>query len=156
MERFRHRRDLTSGGGLPIAGTFSERYLTERRGLDIRHLDLAHVLRWHARYSCMVALMTDAVTGEPIGIHRTYLDSAGAKRERRMRDEPYDPFDAVSGTTGLTGAADTVLVLSRSSQGTVLYGRGRDIEEIENSAVLRQDNGAVDRVGQCRRCAAVR
>ncbi|MBZ0139776.1 MAG: helicase RepA family protein [Pseudorhodoplanes sp.] len=49
------------------------------------------------------------------------------------RDEPYDPFDAVSGTTGLTGAADTVLVLSRSSQGTTLYGRGRDIEEIETA-----------------------
>jgi AAA domain-containing protein len=44
------------------------------------------------------------------------------------RDEPYDPFDAVSGTTGLTGAADTVLVLSRSSQGTTLYGRGRDVK----------------------------
>jgi len=34
----------------------------------------------------MVALMTDAVTGKPTGIHRTYLDYAGAERERRMLD----------------------------------------------------------------------
>jgi AAA domain len=47
------------------------------------------------------------------------------------REEPLDPFDAVSGTTGLTAAPDTVLILLRSSQGTTLYGRGRDIEEID-------------------------
>jgi hypothetical protein len=45
-----------------------------------------------------------------------------------------DPFDAVSGTTGLTAAPDTVLILSRSSQGTTLYARGRDIEEIDMAA----------------------
>ncbi len=50
---------------------------------------------------------------------------------RKMEAE--DPFDTVSGTTGFTGAADTVLVLARDSQGTTLYGRGRDIEEIETS-----------------------
>jgi AAA domain len=45
-----------------------------------------------------------------------------------------DPFDTVSGSTGLTGAADTVLVLARDPQGgTTLYGRGRDIEEIETA-----------------------
>jgi hypothetical protein len=42
-----------------------------------------------------------------------------------------DPFDAVSGSTGLTGAMDTVLVLSRAAEGVTLYGRGRDIEEVE-------------------------
>lgn len=44
-----------------------------------------------------------------------------------------DPFDSVSGTRGLTGAADTVLVLKKehSSGRTVLYGRGRDVAEIE-------------------------
>lgn len=42
-----------------------------------------------------------------------------------------DPLDTVSGTTGLTGAADTVLVLNRTSQGVTLVGRGRDIEEID-------------------------
>lgn len=57
------------------------------------------------------------------------------------RDEPYDPFDAVSGTTGLTGAADTVLVLSRNSQGTTLYGRGRDIEEVETALSFDKTTG---------------
>jgi RecA-family ATPase len=51
---------------------------------------------------------------------------------RKMDAE--DPIDTVSGTLGLTGAADTVLVLDRRSDtGMTLYGRGRDIEEIETA-----------------------
>lgn len=44
-----------------------------------------------------------------------------------------DPFYTVSGSTGLTGAADTTLILAKrpSEDGVVLYGRGRDLEEIE-------------------------
>jgi RecA-family ATPase len=45
-----------------------------------------------------------------------------------------DPIDTVSGTTGLTAVVDTILVLLRSTQGTVLYGRGRDTEEFEKAA----------------------
>ena len=63
------------------------------------------------------------------------------------RDEPYDPFDAVSGTTGLTGAADTVLVLSRNPQGTTLYGRGRDIEEIETALAFDRVAGLWSALG---------
>jgi hypothetical protein len=44
-----------------------------------------------------------------------------------------DPLDTVSGTLGFTGAADSVLVLNRDSQGVTFYGRGRDIEEIETA-----------------------
>lgn len=49
-----------------------------------------------------------------------------------------DPFDEVSGTRGLTGAADTVLVIRRDNTGgasfrATLYGRGRDIPEIETA-----------------------
>jgi hypothetical protein len=44
-----------------------------------------------------------------------------------------DPFEKVSGTLGLSGAADSVLVLDRDSSGTTLYGRGRDIEEVETA-----------------------
>lgn len=44
-----------------------------------------------------------------------------------------DPLDQVSGTTGLSGSADTVLVLNRTSSGTTLHGRGRDIEDIEKA-----------------------
>ena len=44
-----------------------------------------------------------------------------------------DPLEAVSGTNGVTGAADAVLVLNRGAKGTTLYGRGRDIEDIETA-----------------------
>lgn len=55
---------------------------------------------------------------------------------RKMDAE--DPFDTVSGSRGLTGAADTVLVLRRDggNRNPMLYGRGRDIEEIENAMVF--------------------
>ena len=49
-----------------------------------------------------------------------------------------DPLDTVSGTLGFTGAADSVLVLNRDSQGVTLYGRGRDIEEIETAVKFDQ------------------
>jgi hypothetical protein len=44
-----------------------------------------------------------------------------------------DPFEKVSGTLGLSGAADTTIVLDRDSNGATLYGRGRDVEEIESA-----------------------
>lgn len=44
-----------------------------------------------------------------------------------------DPFEKVSGTFGLSGAADTVMILDRDSSGTTIYGRGRDIQEIETA-----------------------
>lgn len=47
-----------------------------------------------------------------------------------------DPLDMVSGTTGLTGAVDTILILSRGGHGVTLYGRGREIEEIETALEL--------------------
>ena len=56
---------------------------------------------------------------------------------RKMLAE--DPLEAVSGTNGVTGAADAVLVLNRDAKGTTLYGRGRDIEEIETA--MRFDAG---------------
>jgi DNA-binding transcriptional ArsR family regulator len=52
---------------------------------------------------------------------------------RKMDAE--DPFDSVSGTRGLTGAADSVLVLKKdgATATPVIYGRGRDLEEIESA-----------------------
>ena len=50
-----------------------------------------------------------------------------------------DPFEKVSGTLGLSGAADTVLILDRDGQGTTLYGRGRDIEEIETAVQFNKE-----------------
>jgi RecA-family ATPase len=51
--------------------------------------------------------------------------------QRKMDSD--DPFDTVSGTHGLTGAADNVLILDRSAGGTILHGRGRDLEDIEKA-----------------------
>jgi hypothetical protein len=51
----------------------------------------------------------------------------------RKGAEDNDPFEKVSGTLGLSGAADAVLILDRDANGCTLYGRGRDIEEIETA-----------------------
>ncbi|MER9841089.1 AAA family ATPase [Mesorhizobium australicum] len=42
-----------------------------------------------------------------------------------------DPVESVSGTLGLSGAADTIIILDRDTNGCTLYGRGRDIQEFE-------------------------
>jgi hypothetical protein len=53
--------------------------------------------------------------------------------------EASDPLEMISGTNGLTGAADSIMVLDRAADGPKLYGRGRDVEEVEKA--LRFDNG---------------
>ncbi|MFT4116577.1 AAA family ATPase [Bradyrhizobium sp.] len=53
--------------------------------------------------------------------------------------EASDPLEMISGTNGLTGAADSIMVLDRTTDGPKLYGRGRDVEEIEKA--LRFDGG---------------
>jgi hypothetical protein len=58
-----------------------------------------------------------------------------------------DPFDAVSGTTGLTAAPDSTLILVRGPQGTALYGRGRDIEEIETALSFDPVHGVWNALG---------
>lgn len=63
--------------------------------------------------------------------------------------EAEDPFDLVSGTRGLTGAADTVLVLHRDPRGqhSTLYGRGRDIEEVEKAVTFDPETARWSIVG---------
>lgn len=51
-----------------------------------------------------------------------------------------DPLEMLSGSNGLSGAADTILVLARDGNGVTLYGRGRDIEEVETA--ITRDSGA--------------
>jgi hypothetical protein len=58
---------------------------------------------------------------------------------RKSIGDPGDPFEKVSGTLGLSGAADTVLILDRDTQGTTLYGRGRDVEEIETALEFNKE-----------------
>jgi hypothetical protein len=68
-------------------------------------------------------------------LHRLANDSGVSiivlHHTRKMEAE--DPVDTVSGTLWLAGCADSVLILNRSSQGTTLYVRGRDIEEAEHA-----------------------
>lgn len=50
---------------------------------------------------------------------------------RKMTAE--DRQDMVSGSNGLAGAADTTLILAKTPEGPALYGRGRDVEEMEHA-----------------------
>jgi hypothetical protein len=54
--------------------------------------------------------------------------------------EADDPVDTISGSLGLAGQADTCLILARSSKGTTLYVRGRDIEEGERAIIFGSEN----------------
>jgi AAA domain-containing protein len=56
----------------------------------------------------------------------------------QRKAEAEDLFDTVSGTLGLTGAVDTIMIIDRTANGTVLAARGRDVEEI-NQAVEFND-----------------
>ncbi len=69
---------------VPLPGTLGERYLIEHRKIDVTGIDLTHVLRWHKSDRMVVALMTDAATNEPLGVHRTFLGRDGAKLKRLM------------------------------------------------------------------------
>lgn len=73
-----------------------------------------------------------------IAIQRKVAIVAVHHTRKMMAD---DPFDEVSGTRGLTGAADSVLVLKRdqAAKRSTLYGRGRDLHEIETA--MEFDNG---------------
>ena len=62
-----------------ISDTLAESYLASR-GLSYG----GSALRFHAGWRAMVALITNALTGEPQGIHRTYLDAAGKRIEKKM------------------------------------------------------------------------
>ncbi|MFN3318022.1 MAG: toprim domain-containing protein [Allorhizobium sp.] len=64
---------------VPIAGTLAETYLASRR-LTYE----GEALAFHADTRAMVALMTDATTAEPCGIHRTFLDANGEKLDKKM------------------------------------------------------------------------
>jgi RecA-family ATPase len=56
--------------------------------------------------------------------------------------EADDPFDTVSGTLGLTGCPDSIVILKRDAAGSMLLGRGRDIEEIEKAVTFNKQTCA--------------
>ena len=70
---------------MPLPGTLGQTYFIQHRKLnEIGKLNLDHALRYHPVYRMIVALMTDPVTNEPTGIHRTFLNPDGKKIERKM------------------------------------------------------------------------
>jgi putative DNA primase/helicase len=100
----------------PLDGSLGERYFVEHRKQNVRPLRLAHCLRYHADTRAVVALMTDAVSGEPVGIHRTFLDCNGAKIDRKMLGRQgvvrLTPDADVTGSLGLTeGLEDSIAAL---------------------------------------------
>jgi hypothetical protein len=101
---------------VPINGTLAEHYFVARRGLDIRSLELAHVLRWHVGMHAVVGLMRDAISGEPSGVHRTFLDNHGVRIERKMLGRQgvvrLSPDDDVTVSLGISeGIEDGLAVL---------------------------------------------
>jgi hypothetical protein len=68
----------------PLPGTLGERYFIEHRKLNVRTLDLHHCLRWSETARTVIALMRHPMTDTPCGIHRTFLNEDGTKRERKM------------------------------------------------------------------------
>ena len=52
---------------------------------------------------------------------------------RKAKSDSGEPFDEVAGSTALTGAADATLVLTKNSDGAILYGRGRDLKEFTHA-----------------------
>ena len=75
---------------MELRGTIAERYLLSR-GLKSEE-SLGHVLRFSPMLAvgkqtagpAMVALFRDIITNEPCGVHRTFLDGAGRKLDRKM------------------------------------------------------------------------
>jgi putative DNA primase/helicase len=85
-ERVRHALGIF-GEAKDLRGTPAWTYL-DRRGIALDQLPdcIGNSLRWHARcpwgcgqHGCMIALFTDALTGEPRAIHRTAITPAGLK-----------------------------------------------------------------------------
>jgi hypothetical protein len=69
----------------PLRDTLGWKYFTERRGLHLGALDdLSHCLRWHDGLCAVIALMTTPIGNVPCGVHRTFLNKDGTKRERKM------------------------------------------------------------------------
>src|SRR6185312_14047440 len=79
----------------PLLGSMAERYLDETRGIDITKLpqDIHRSLRFHSNcvfgpgthLPCLIALMRDPLSDEPVGIQRIALEHRDGKIEKVER-----------------------------------------------------------------------
>jgi AAA domain-containing protein len=88
-----------------------------------------------------------AVTGLKTLADRYKMGVRFAHHLNKQRDVE-DPLDAFSGTTGLTGACDTLLVMRQTANGTVLYGRGRDVDQFEKAMSFDKVSGTWSVLGE--------
>jgi RecA-family ATPase len=119
----RHKLDRLDRGGLDDI-----RDWVEERGADLVIIDTYNHIRpprkgneepYSADYACLSKLQ--ALAAE--------LHIAIVIVHHVRKAEAVDPMDMITGSTGLQAAADTLLVMARDSEGVVLNGRGRDLEE---------------------------
>jgi hypothetical protein len=82
---------------IPLAGTLAERYLASR-GLTYD----GEEIRYRPGDRSMIAMMTDAITGEPCGVHRTFLDADGRKINKKMRGRARGAVVRLSADEGVT------------------------------------------------------
>jgi putative DNA primase/helicase len=108
----------------PLPGTLGMVYFVVHRRLAIDELgDVSHVLRWHGAQRCVVALMTSPNAAEPCGVHRTFLNSDGTKRDRKMWGKQgvvcLSPNDAVTAGLGISEGIEDGLAVLLSGWGPV-------------------------------------
>jgi hypothetical protein len=74
-----------------LRGSMAERYLDETRHIDVTKLpeDIHRSLRFHpncvfgsSTYPCLIALMRDPLTDEPVGIQRIALEQRNGRSEK--------------------------------------------------------------------------
>jgi len=107
----------------PIGGTPGEAYFVNTRKIDLGSIPLDHCLRWHDRKRMIVGLMRSPLTGDPTGIHRTFLKEDGTKLERRMLGSKgvvcLTPFTDVTEGLGITEGIEDGLSLLAIGQAPI-------------------------------------
>ncbi len=107
------RAELIWRTAVSLPNTLGFRYFTKRRGLHIGGMDLSRALRWHENIGAVVALMTDPITNEPCGVHRTFLNKDGTKRERKMLGKQgvvrLSPDEDITQSLGIAEGIETAL-----------------------------------------------
>lgn len=102
---------------VPLSDTPGERYFKEHRRINIERLEnLSHALGWNDHIRAVVSLMTNPVTGQPCGVHRTFLNRDSGKVARKMLGRQgvirVSPDDEVTLGLGLVeGIEDGLAVL---------------------------------------------